>query len=67
MVTKWQLFIKYMKDKAMHVRKDGQELLMTGMEILIRKYNQKKQNKNQVYLLGRKDNYGELVNGISNV
>jgi len=25
--------------KAMHVRKDGQELLMTGMEILIRKYN----------------------------
>jgi len=42
-----------MKVNAGHVRKDGKGLLINGMEILIRKLNQKRQKKNQIDHLGR--------------
>jgi len=37
----------------MHVRIDGQELLINRMAVHIGKLNQKKQKKNQIHHLGR--------------
>ena len=44
-----------MKDNAVHVQKDGQELLINGMAVLIGRLNQKKQKKKQIHHLGRMD------------
>jgi hypothetical protein len=51
-----------MKDDAMHVRIDGQELLINGMAEHLGKLNQKRHKKKQIHHLGRwADSKGERI------